>query len=265
MKKTILITGSTDGIGKLAAIKLAREGHELYIHGRNRDKLEATLSEIKSISKLNNIKGFTADFSDMDSVQQMAEAIKMETSTIDVIINNAGIYKSASSQNEAGMDMRFAVNYLAPYLLTNALKPLLKKESRIINLSSAAQSSIEYDAFSGERQITDHNAYAQSKLALTIWSFYLAEKWEEVEVIAVNPGSLLKTKMVAEAFGDFWSPADKGAEILYDLAVSEAYKGSSGKYFDNDKGTFSKAHRDAYNGDEIERLITASDILLNKI
>jgi len=265
MKKTILITGSTDGIGKLTAIKLAKEGHFLYVHGRNREKLAATISEIKEIAQNKNIKGFVADFSDINSVNQMADQINKDVAKIDILINNAGIFKSAESHNEDGLDIRFAVNYLAPYVLTEKLIPLLNKgtDPRIINLSSAAQSSVSHDALLGKENLNQSAAYAQSKLALTMWSFYLAEALQDISVIAVNPGSLLNTKMAAQAYGQYWSSADKGADILYDLAVSEDYKGITGKYFDNDKGSFGHAHPDAYSEIQIDKLIHTTKNLID--
>jgi len=260
MRRTILITGSTDGIGKLAAIELAKEGHEIYLHGRNAEKLSKVISEMKELSNNESIKGFVADFSDLEAVNQMAQQINNELTKIDVLINNAGVFKSAISHNKDGLDLRFVVNYFAPYVLTNALIPLLNKgtEARIINLSSAAQSPVSMEALSGEKKVSEREAYAQSKLALTMWSFYLAKQQQEIAIIAVNPGSLLNTYMVMEAFGQYWSSADKGASILHELAVSEVHKNVTGQYFDNDKGAFGKAHPDAYDETEIDKLINAT-------
>ncbi|WP_432410034.1 SDR family NAD(P)-dependent oxidoreductase [Rasiella sp. SM2506] len=268
MKKTILITGSTDGIGKLTALKLAKEGHTIYVHGRNDTKLQSVISEIKEASNNNNIKGFVADFSDLEAVSRMAEQITTEVPKIDVLINNAGIFKSKVSQNKNGLDIRMVVNYLAPYVLTNAILPILKKSEapRIINLSSAAQSPVSEAVLTGAKQDSENNTYAQSKLALTMWSFHLAKQVPAISVIAVNPGSLLNTKMVKEAYGEHWSPAEKGVNILYDLALSEAYKNDSGKYFDNDKGEekgyFSPAHQDAYDEAKISKLISWTTALV---
>jgi len=221
IKKTIIITGSTDGIGKLAAIKLAKEGHEIYLHGRNAQKLTAVVSEIKELSKNENIKGLVADFSDLNAVKQMAATIKQEVAKIDVLINNAGVFKSATAQNKDGLDLRFVVNYFAPYLLTKEVLPLLEKgtATRLINLSSAAQNPVNYEALSGKSPIGMQAAYAQSKLALTMWSFHLAKKLENISVIAVNPGSLLNTNMVREAYGKYWSSADKGSKVLLDRRI----------------------------------------------
>ena len=223
MKRNILITGSTDGLGKLAALKLANEGHTIYVHGRNTDKLSKVIAEIKSSSNNENVKGFVADFSDLEAVKKMVQEVNETVSSLDVLINNAGIFKSANTHNKAGLDIRYVVNYFAPYLLTNALLPLLKKgnASRIINLSSAAQDPISYEVFSGKAKQNERVTYGQSKLALTMWSFYLAKQLEDITVLALNPGSLLNTKMVREAFGTHWSSADKGANIIYDLAIAE--------------------------------------------
>lgn len=269
MSKTILITGSTDGIGKLAAIKLAKDGHEIYIHGRNVEKLKKVISEIKEASSNENIDGFVADFSDLDAVSKMSNEIKNKISKIDVLINNAGIFKTSMTKGYKGFDIRLVVNYLAPYVLTNAILPLLLKgdKTRIVNLSSAAQSHVTDAALSGMDIRIASEAYAQSKLALTMWSFDLAKQYDAISVIAVNPGSLLNTKMANEAYGQHWSPATKGADILYDLAISEEYEGVTGQYFDNDKGNpkgaFAKAHPDAYNTELISKLIRKTEDIIN--
>lgn len=263
--KNILITGSTDGIGKLVAIKLASEGNAVYVHGRSEEKLNATISEIKSKSNNNNnIGGFVADLSDLNAVKKMAEEVKAQLSHIDILINNAGVFKALFSVNRNGLDLRFVVNYLAPYLLTNEILPLFKKgtDSRIINLSSAAQSAVSYDAVVGKKEVSINESYAISKLALTMWSFHLAKELEDIAVIAVNPGSLLNTKMANEAYGQHWSPAEKGSDILYDLAVSEDHKGITGKYFDNDNNVYANAHPDAYDEEAINELIKFTEKLI---
>jgi NAD(P)-dependent dehydrogenase (short-subunit alcohol dehydrogenase family) len=268
MKKTIFITGSTDGIGKLAAIRLAKEGHEIYLHGRNSDKLDRVIEEVKQQSGNDQIKGFLADFSDLTAVKQMASQVLTEVSKIDVLINNAGIFKSSVPQTIDGLDIRFAVNYFAPYLLTRELRPLLNKGTapRLINLSSAAQAPVSHAALAGNGPSSVQGAYAQSKLALTMWSFHLAAAHPELVTIAVNPGSLLNTNMVREAYGRHWSSADKGGNILFDLALSEEYSSDSGKYFDNDKGeekgSFREAHGDAYDKGKVGSLIRLTDQFL---
>jgi NAD(P)-dependent dehydrogenase (short-subunit alcohol dehydrogenase family) len=256
MTKTIFITGATDGVGKLTAAMLAQDGHTVFIHGRNKDKLQATVSEVQSNTQNKNVYGFLSDFSDLDSVKHMAKEVTKKVLKLDVLINNAGIFKSPVATNKDGLDIRFVVNYLAPYIVTEELLPILSDDARIINLSSAAQSSISKQAFIGKEKLSAQAAYAQSKLALTMWSFNLAELQKNKTVIAVNPGSLLNTKMAKEAYGQAWSPADKGANILYELALDDKHKNQSGKYFDNDNGFYANAHPDNYNKVAIDELIT---------
>ncbi|MEM9848100.1 MAG: SDR family NAD(P)-dependent oxidoreductase [Bacteroidota bacterium] len=264
MNKTILITGSTDGIGKLAAIKLAKDGHQVYLHGRNSEKLLKVIDEVRMASGNEKIGGFVADFSDLDAVRQMTQQIKAEISQLDVLINNAGVFKSPNARNKDGLDLRLVVNYLAPYVLTNGLLPILEvsENARIINLSSAAQSTVSKGFLTGTTQVSTQEAYAQSKLVLTMWSFDLAKRLPDISVIAVNPGSLLNTRMVQEAYGRYWSSADKGANILYDLAVSQQYKVITGKYFDNDSGGFGTAHADAYQEKLVKQLVEITDEVL---
>jgi len=262
--KTILITGSTDGIGKLTAIKFAKEGNTVFVHGRNKEKLNYVISEIKDASGNQNIDGFVADFSDLEAVSKMAEDIKSKISKLDILINNAGIFKTSAVSKFKGFDIRFVVHYLAPYVLTNEILSVLQngEQTRIVNLSSAAQSHVSDATLAGISMHAASEAYAQSKLALTMWSFAFAKANPEITTIAVNPGSSLNTKMAKEAYGQHWSPAEKGVKILYDLAISHEHENDSGKYFDNDKGTFSKAHPDAYDEKLINKLLTTTDNLL---
>ncbi len=268
--KKILITGSTDGIGKLAAIKLAKDGHQLFLHGRNAEKLSTTIAEIKSETQNDAVSGFVSDFSDLTSVNEMAQEVLDQVDKLDVLVNNAGIFKTLIEVNQRGIDIRFAVNYLAPYHMTHKIVPLLQKSNgaRIINLSSAAQAEVSIEALFGKQKLSSNVAYAQSKLALTMWSFYLAQQ-QDVSVIALNPGSLLQTKMVMEAYGKSWSSADKGANIIYDLSVSSEYDGVTGKYFDNDKGEikgmFSQAHVDSYDEQLVQELIINTDKLISEL
>ena len=263
MKKHILVTGSTDGIGKLTATALASQQHHVYIHGRNATKVRQTVEEIKESSNNPNIEGFVTDLSDLKQTKNLSSEIMKRTKHLDVLINNAGIYHNKEN-NVGGLDARFVVNYLTPYILTLELASALKnsKNARIINLSSAAQAAVSLEALTGNKQISVGEGYAQSKLALTMWSNYLSKQWPEQTIIAVNPGSLLNTKMVQEAFGHHWSSAEKGANILVSLAIDDIHGNHSGDYFDNDNGTYSQAHPDIYNEAKQAQLIDATEKLL---
>lgn len=129
-------------------------------------------------------------------------------------------------------------------------------------MSSAAQSNVSLNALKGKSELSAQAAYAQSKLAILMWSFHLAKVEPSISVIALNPGSLLNTKMVQEAYGRFWSSPDKGANIIYDLATS--HEGVTGKYFDNDSGKYNQAHGDAYDDSAIEALMDQTNQLLAK-
>lgn len=266
MNKRILITGSTDGIGRLAAKELALEGHELWLHGRNKEKLETVIEELKKETGNDAIDGFMADFSDLTTVRQMADQVRERLDRLDVLVNNAGVFKAPISKLSNGWDIRFVVNYLTPVLLSHHLFPLLKQseEARLINLSSAAQSPVSIQALQGHMELSEQEAYAQSKLALLMWSFYLAKKEQGLSVIALNPGSLLNTNMVKEAYGTFWSSADKGAAIIKELAVSAKHAGVTGQYFDNDKGDYGQAHSDAYQSETVEHLVNSSYSILRE-
>ena len=140
MHKRILITGATDGIGFLTAQKLFNEGHELILHGRNQAKLD-------KISKmLGNSITYQADFSSLDEVILMSNNILKKFTKIDVLINNAGILKTNLTETISKRDVRFDVNMIAPYILTKKLLPIIPKIGRVINLSSAAQSSVNINA-----------------------------------------------------------------------------------------------------------------------
>ena len=161
-----------------------------------------------------------------------------------------------------GLDVRFAVNTIAPYLLMQRLLPLLGASGRVINLSSAAQSPVNPEALAGRAKLSDGAAYAQSKLALTMWSRSLALSLEDdgPAVIAVNPGSMLGSKMVKEAFGVTGGDIRIGAEILTRAALEDEFAAASGRYFDNDSGRFASPHSDALDprkSEEFVRVIAA--------
>jgi NAD(P)-dependent dehydrogenase (short-subunit alcohol dehydrogenase family) len=266
MKKTILITGSTDGIGKLTAIKLAKAGHEVIVHGRTSSKVEKTVKEIISTSNNKAVTGFSGDLSDFSSMKEMLELIKQKVKKLDILINNAGVYRTAETFNTVGLDLRFMVNHYAVYLLTRELLPLLRKGSnpRIISLSSAAQATFNTDVLIGKDKKSANETYAQSKLALTMWSFNLAKQEKDMVIIAVNPGSLLNTKMVQEAYGHSWSSADKGANILFELALDDKHASKSGLYFDNAQASYGDAHPDAYDEKKIKQLIKNTEEVVSR-
>lgn len=248
MTKTILITGATDGIGQLTAKKLAAAGHRVLLHGRSAEKLEATAKDIGG-----NTEIYVADLSNVDAVQSMAADILANHDHLDVLINNAGVLKTPQPVLSNGLDIRFVVNTFAPYLLTEMLLPIIPKAGRVVNLSSAAQARVNLDAMAGHGQLSDMDAYAQSKLAITIWTSEMAKSSPDGPVVvAVNPGSLLASKMVKEGFGIAGSDLNQGADILIDAALGDRFADQSGAYFDNDSGTFAEPHSAASDPDHVQ-------------
>ncbi len=261
MQKTILITGSTDGIGLEAAKVLYSQGHRILLHGRSDAKCKAAEKALSGLPGGGRVASYLADLSRMVDVKTLGQAIAANQEALDIVINNAGVLRTADTFTDDGLDIRFAVNTFAPYLLTQQLLPRLRPGARIVNLSSAAQSPVNLEALAGRITIPDQlSAYAQSKLALTMWSRTLAESQKKngLMVVAVNPGSLLATKMVKEGFGMAGKDIRIGADILVRAALADEFAAASGLYFDNDIGGFASPHPDA-----LDRKIT--ETVLNVI
>ncbi|MGB0468327.1 MAG: SDR family NAD(P)-dependent oxidoreductase [Pontibacterium sp.] len=265
MQKTILITGSTDGIGLETAKILVSQGHCVLLHGRNPAKLKAVEESLSGLPGGGCVESYLSDLSNMADVEALAKAVTERYKQLDVLINNAGIFKVANAVTAAGLDVRFAVNTLAPYLLTQRLLPLLSTTGRVVNLSSAAQVPVDLQALAGRVALPDDfAAYAQSKLAITQWSramaLSLADKGPVV--VAVNPGSLLGSKMVKEGFGVDGGDIRIGADILVRAALSDEFETASGLYFDNDAGQFAPPHAEALDVHKCEAVVRAIEEIL---
>ncbi len=261
MSKTILITGSTDGIGLLTAKTLATMGHNVLLHGRSKEKLELAAKEVGG-----NTETYAADLSRMDQVHALATAVREQHDQLDVVINNAGVLKVSPTQTPDGYDVRFMVNTFAPYVLTRALLPSFTEKSRIVNLSSAAQAPVDLDVLHGRKQVDDLAAYSQSKLAITIWSQELASELSDGPVvIAVNPGSFLASKMVKEGFGMAGNDLQIGADVLRDAAIGDAFADASGRYFDNDQGAFAQPHAAALDSKHRSDVMQAIDAVVAQL
>ena len=263
--KTILITGSTDGIGLETARKLFSLGHRVLLHGRSQEKLRAVIETLQDFPGSGPVESYVADLSRLVEVESFAAAILEKHDHLDVIINNAGVYSAPVATTSDGLDLRFAVNTIVPYLLTKRLLSLLNTEGRVINLSSAAQSPVELEALRGNRPINDGEAYAQSKLALTMWTGGLAASLGDIgpTLIAVNPGSFLGSKMVKEAYGMAGKDLSIGANILTRAALDDEFANASGKYFDNDAEEFGYPHPDALNATKMANLIVEIEAILS--
>ena len=262
MKKTILLTGATDGIGLATAKALASQGHDLLLHGRNPEKLAAAEAVVSAVPGAAGVAGYLADLASMKAVALLAEAVICGHPSLDVVINNAGILKTPDPGTPDGLDIRFAVNTLAPYLRTKRLLPALGSAGRVVNLSSAAQAPVDLEAVRGQVRLDDMAAYAQSKIALTMWSRAVALQESGKVIVVVNPGSLLTSKMVQEGFGVAGGDIGIGADILTRAALSDEFATATGLYFENDAGRFGLPHLDALDGTKAAPLPQVMDSIL---
>jgi len=262
MSKTILITGASDGIGLETAKKLSSMGHHLIIHGRNKSKIETVKKQLMTLNNHSKVDTVIADLSELTQVKSLANKILKEYSHLDILINNAGVFKVKSPLNSVGLDVRFVVNTIAPYLLTKLLSPLLGRSGGVLNLSSAAQNPINIQALLGDIQLQDMQAYAQSKLGIRLWSTSMSLSNNAPTCISVNPGSLLASKMVTEGFGIKGKDLSIGANILVHLALDEKKSLHNGQYFDNDIGQFSTEIPILQQSKMTEQLISAMDKII---
>ena len=267
--KTLLITGATDGIGRATALRLAQKGHRVVVHGRNPTKVQQVRDAIAPLHADADGGGHVADLAVWSDVERIADEVRAQHTRLDVVIHNAGVYNApspAAAKTESGWDLRFAVNTIAPYWLTLRWRSLLPNDGRVVALSSAAQAPVDIDALRGQRALGDHAAYAQSKLALTAWAHHLGRTWgaDAPVVVAVNPGSMLGTKMVQRAFGVAGGDVGIGAGVLVDAALSERFADATGRYYDNDNGRFAPPHPDANDPVKCAALVALLDDELHK-
>ncbi|MDX8459431.1 SDR family NAD(P)-dependent oxidoreductase [Mesorhizobium humile] len=248
--KTILVTGSTDGVGRVVAERLGAAGARVLVHGRDAGRAEATVAAIEA--KGGKAEFLAADLASLTEVHRLAEAVRARTDRLDVLINNAGVGtagQGARRQVSAdGHELRFAVNYLAGFLLTSELLPLLKASApaRIVNVASAGQQAIDFDDVMLTHGYSGVRAYCQSKLAQILFTVDLADQLDGtgVTVNALHPASYMDTTMVRQAGVTPWSSVETGADAILNLAVSPALEGRSGLYFDGQRE--SRADAQAY-------------------
>jgi NAD(P)-dependent dehydrogenase (short-subunit alcohol dehydrogenase family) len=257
--KTILITGSTDGVGRRVALALAGEGAKVLVHGRSRERAESLLDEIRRLGN-EAATFYPADLSSLAEVRRLAAAIQRDHDRLDVLVNNAGIgSRSGGPQRRTsaeGYELRFAINYLAGFLLTQQLLPLLvaSAPARIVNVASAGQYPLDFDNIMLTRGYDGGRAYMQSKLAQVMFTFDLADKLEGCDVTAncLHPATYMDTTMVREGGVTPLSTVDEGAAAILNLVESPALEGRTGLYFDRLREA--RANAQAYDAEVRERL-----------
>lgn len=240
--KVVLVTGATDGLGRAVAIALAQRGATLLVHGRDRARDEASLAKVQAADSP-EARLYVADFAVLAEVQSMAEAILTSEPRLDVLV----IMQDQRQESADGHELTFQVDYLAGFLLTHRLVPLLKRSApaRIVNVASAGQASIDFRDVMLERHWDGWQAYCQAKLAQIMMTFDLAEDLAStgVTVNALHPATLTPTKMVVGRFA-VQSTLEDGVRNTVRLIADPALTSISGRYFNGDQP--GKAHRQAY-------------------
>ncbi|WP_207796550.1 SDR family NAD(P)-dependent oxidoreductase [Sphingomonas oleivorans] len=236
-EKTVLITGPTDGLGHATALHLARPGVTLLLHGRDRLRGEQILRTVEDAGA--RAFFYPADFAALDQVESFADRVLGAHPRLDLLINNAGIGFGPPFQRRQesadGHELRLAVNYLAPVLLTERLLPVLiaGAPSRIVNVASAGLHAIDFSDLMLTSDYSGSRAYRQAKLAMIMWTFDLAERLRshKVTVNALHPATFMNTTMVRQGWGIPMNSVDKGVRALLNLAEGEAHTRTSGAYF----------------------------------
>ena len=236
--KTVLVTGSTDGVGRYVAAKLAAAGATVLIHGRDKERAKTLADEIRRKGHREPIF-YPADLSSLAGARQLAEAVLADHKRLDVFISNAGIGSRTQGPERRtsadGYELRFAVNYLSGFLLAHLLLPLLKASapSRIVNVASLGQHPIDFDDVMITRGYNGGRAYSQSKLAQIMFTVDLAQELggSGVTVNALHPATYMNTTMVREGGITPISTVEQGGEAILHLAVGDDIAGKSGLFF----------------------------------
>jgi len=238
-RATVLVTGSTDGIGRATAKALARLGHRVLVHGRDPGKGRAVLDEIRRETGTADLGLLTADLSTLEGIRGLAEEVGDRYGRLDVLVNNAGVYMGEQVSTRDGLETTFAVNLLAPFLLSRLLLPLLEAAApaRIVNVASSAHfdaEGMDWENLQGEKHYDGWGAYAQSKLGVVLFTYSLARRLDpgRVTVNCLHPG-VICTKLLRSAFPVFpCESVEAGARTPVCLATSPRVSGITGRYFD---------------------------------
>jgi NAD(P)-dependent dehydrogenase (short-subunit alcohol dehydrogenase family) len=241
--RIVLITGATDGLGRGIAVALAQRGATVLVHGRSCDHGESELAEVQAPG-CPDARLYLVDFAGLADIQHMADAILASEPRLHGLVNNARIVQDRRQESSDGHELTFQVNYLAGFLLTHRLLPLLKRSapSRIVNVASAGQAPIAFDDIMLERRWVAWQAYCRSKLVQIMMTFDHGEELTGTGVTAnaLHPATLVPTKMVVGRIG-VQSTLEEGVRNTVRLIADPALAGVSGRYFNRDQEA--RAHR----------------------
>lgn len=263
--KTVLVTGSTDGVGRMVAERLAEAGAHVFVHGRSAERGRTVVSQIEANG--GKAEFLAADLASLEEARRLAETVKQRTDRLDLLVNNAGIGAGGDGtrrqESADGHELRFAVNYLAGFLLTAELLPRMKDSApaRIVNVASAGQQAIDFDDVMLTQGYDGWRAYRQSKLAQIMSTLDLAGALEGtgVTVNALHPATFMDTTMVHEWGISPHSTVGEGADAIMNLATSPALEDRSGLYFNG--LTEARADSQAYDAEARRRLRALSEEL----
>ncbi|MFW6019138.1 MAG: SDR family NAD(P)-dependent oxidoreductase [Bacteroidales bacterium] len=264
--KTILITGSTDGIGLETAKQLTEKRHNVILHGRSQKRIKEAESAIYKTTKQKVYDAVQADFANLKEIQQMAQHLTNTYSSIDVLINNAGVFIKDKEYTNDGLEQTFAVNHIAHFLLTMELLPLLKQsgQGRIVVVSSMIHANdIDFSNLQGENYYDGNEAYSRSKLANLLFAKALSRRLEDnkITVNALHPG-VINTKLLKASFGPFGNNVSEGAKNLIFAALDPSLNKTSGKYLKDSRIT--EPAKIAMDQDKQEKLWEISETILQK-
>jgi NAD(P)-dependent dehydrogenase (short-subunit alcohol dehydrogenase family) len=252
----VLITGATDGLGRALAERLAQDGAELLVHGRDAERLARVADELAAASEGPTPRTFLADLADLAEVRRLAAEVRDATDRLGVLVSNAGIGSGEPDGRDRrtsadGYELRFAVNFLAGFLLTLELLPLLRASApaRVVNVASLGQYPLDCDDLMLERGYDGSRAYAQSKLAQIMAGFELAARVpaNEVTVNSLHPATYMPTKMVLQEVGRQVDSIEDGVAATHRLVSDPALAGVTGAFFD--RAREARADDQAYDPD----------------
>ncbi|MET8546581.1 SDR family NAD(P)-dependent oxidoreductase [Kitasatospora sp. NPDC004799] len=260
LPRTVLVTGATDGLGLALAERLAADGADLILHGRDRAKLDRVADRIAALGAAGP-RTVMADLADLGQVRRMAAELRASVDRLDVLVNNAGIGSGRPDgrtrrTSADGHELRFAVNHLAGFLLTLELLPLLRASApaRIVDVASVGQHPLDFGNLMLEHDYDGVRAYGRSKLAQIMCGFELAARLpaDEVTVNSLHPASYMPTKIVLAEIGHSVDTLEEGVAATHRLVTDPALAGTTGRFYDRTREA--RAHPQAYDREARLRL-----------
>jgi NAD(P)-dependent dehydrogenase (short-subunit alcohol dehydrogenase family) len=242
--KVVLVTGATAGIGRATAAALARQGAHVLVHGRDQRKAERAVEALRRETGSGALEPVAADLERLDAVRELAQALQSRQPRLEVLLNNAGVFMQRRTLTADGLETTFAVNHLAPFLLTLLLLDTLQAcpHARIVNVSSDTHRSarVDFDNLQGERRYDGYAAYALSKLGNVLFTLALARRLKagasQVTVNALHPG-VINTNLLRAGWGSGGASAEAGAATPVFLALDDAAAGKTSLYFVDERPT----------------------------